>query len=113
MRSPFFACLYQKKMEEKKSLNFSISNEVAQGVYSNLSVVAHSENEFVVDFLRMLPVIQSPNVASRIILTPACAKLLVKALSENIDSYENQFGPIADRGQSRVSIHVKGSQGEA
>ncbi len=101
------------KMEEKKNLNFSISNEVAQGVYSNLTVVAHSENEFVVDFLRMLPGMQSPNVASRIVLSPACAKLLVKALADNIDSYERQFGPIAERGQGRVSIVVKGNQGEA
>ena len=80
-------------MEENK-LNINLTPEVAEGVYSNLVIVAHSSSEFVLDFVRMMPGIKQANVKSRIILTPEHAKKLLFALQDNIGKYENQFGKI-------------------
>lgn len=83
-------------MEKSKEnqLNIELSPEVAEGIYSNLAVIAHSSSEFVLDFIRMMPGTPKANVKSRIILTPEHAKRLLMALQDNISKYENQFGVI-------------------
>jgi hypothetical protein len=63
-------------------------------VYSNLALIAHSPAEIVIDFARMLPGMSKARVVSRVILTPLCAKSLLRALSENIAKFEKQFGEI-------------------
>lgn len=78
----------------QQQLNIELSEEVAQGVYSNLAVITHSSSEFVVDFIRIMPGIPKANVKSRIILTPEHAKRLLLALQDNIKKYENVHGPI-------------------
>lgn len=87
-------------MDEKKQtpqqLNIELSEEVAQGTYSNLAVITHSSSEFVVDFVRIMPGIPKANVKSRIILTPEHAKRLLHALQDNIAKYESVHGPIKD-----------------
>ncbi len=80
-------------MEENK-LNINLTPEIAEGVYSNLVIVAHSSSEFVLDFVRMMPGIKQANVKSRIILTPEHAKKLLFALQDNLGKYEDQFGKI-------------------
>ena len=85
-------------MEEQK-LNINLSPEVAEGVYANLAIIAHSSSEFVLDFVRMMPGIKQANVKSRIILTPEHAKKLLFALQENVNKYENNFGKIKINGQ--------------
>ena len=85
-------------MEEQK-LNINLTPEVAEGVYANLAIIAHSSSEFVLDFVRMMPGVKQANVKSRIILTPEHAKKLLFALQENISKYENNFGKIKINGQ--------------
>ena len=80
-------------MEEKK-MNISLSPDKAAGQYSNLAVIAHSQNEFVVDFAGILPGMQQANVLSRIIMTPENAKRLLFALQDNLAKYEKQYGTI-------------------
>lgn len=85
-------------MDEKnlkpQQLNIELSEEIGQGVYSNLAVITHSSSEFVVDFVRIMPGIPKANVKSRIILTPEHAKRLLFALQDNIKKYEAVNGPI-------------------
>ena len=57
-------------MENENKLNIELSNEVAQGSYSNLAIVTHSPSEFVIDFIRMLPGMPKAQVGNRIIMTP-------------------------------------------
>ena len=85
--------------EEKKEqkMDLSISEEVAQGVYSNLAILSHSENEFFVDFASLSPGIPKAVVRSRVIMTPVNAKRLLRALQDNVAKYEEQFGVIKDR----------------
>ena len=66
-----------------QQLNIELSEEIAQGVYSNLAVITHSSSEFVVDFVRIMPGVPKANVKSRIILTPEHAKRLLFALQDN------------------------------
>ena len=56
-------------MEEKKEIQIELSAEVAEGIYSNLSIISHAPSEFVIDFIRMTPGAPKAPVKSRIILT--------------------------------------------
>ncbi len=75
-------------------INIELSEEIAQGVYSNLAVITHSSSEFVVDFVRIMPGLPKAKVKSRIILTPEHAKRLLFALQDNIQKYEAVHGVI-------------------
>ncbi|MEI7982037.1 MAG: DUF3467 domain-containing protein [Bacteroidota bacterium] len=79
-------------------INIEISEEVGEGIYSNLAIITHSPTEFIVDFLKMMPGVPKPKVKSRIILTPQHAKRLYKALKENVTKYESMHGEIKDPG---------------
>jgi len=86
-------------MSENKNqgqLNIELSEEVSQGVYSNLAVITHSPAEFVIDFIRIMPGVPKAQVKSRIILTPEHAKRLAAALHDNISKYESVHGPIRE-----------------
>ena len=86
-------------MSEKKKqegLNIELTEEVAEGTYSNLAIINHSPSEFVVDFIQMMPGVQKAKVRSRVILTPQHAKRLMKALVDNVAKFEAQNGEIKD-----------------
>lgn len=75
-------------------MNIELSEEMAEGVYSNLAVISHSNAEFVLDFIRMMPGVPKAKVKSRIVMTPQNAKRLLMALHDNIDKFEQIFGDI-------------------
>ena len=83
---------------QKNQLNIEINDEVSQGTYSNLAIITHSPNEFIVDFAQLMPGTPKAKVRSRVIMNPVNAKRLYKALAENISKYEQQFGTISDGG---------------
>jgi hypothetical protein len=83
-----------EKKQKQQQLNIELSEEVAQGIYSNLAVITHSRSEFVVDFVRIMPGVPKANVKSRVILTPEHAKRLLMALQDNIKKFESLHGPI-------------------
>lgn len=80
--------------EQAQQINIELSEEVAEGVYSNLAMIAHSASEFVVDFIRIMPGVPKAKVKARIVLTPDHAKRLMMALKDNIEKYEENFGDI-------------------
>jgi Protein of unknown function (DUF3467) len=86
----------QKNQPQGPSINIELSEEVAEGVYSNLAIISHSNAEFVVDFIRMMPNMPKAKVKSRIILTPQHAVRLMHALRDNVQKYEQQFGKIEE-----------------
>ena len=81
-------------MNTDNELNIELSNEVAQGSYSNLAIITHSSSEFIVDFIRMMPGVPKPQVNNRIIMTAEHAKRLMHALEDNITKFESQYGEI-------------------
>ncbi len=84
----------EEKQPQAPALNIEITEEVAEGIYSNLAIISHSNAEFVVDFIRMMPNVPKAKVKSRVILTPQHAKRLLNALRDNINKFEHQFGAI-------------------
>lgn len=78
------------------SLQIELSEEVAEGVYSNLVMISHSPEEFILDFIRVMPGVPKARVKSRIVVTPGHAKRLLAALADNIQRYEAQHGAISD-----------------
>lgn len=83
-------------MEEntENQLNIELTEEIAEGIYSNLAVITHSSAEFVIDFIRIMPGTPKAKVKSRIILTPEHAKRLLNALEDNINKFEAVNGRI-------------------
>ena len=64
-------------------------------IYSNLALITHSPAEVVIDFARRLPNMPKGRVIARVVMTPLHAKLLLKALADNLSKFEAQFGEIA------------------
>ncbi len=89
-------------MEDPKNkpnqINIELSEEVAEGIYSNLAIITHSNSEFVVDFVRVMPGVPKAKVKTRVLLTPQHAKRLLGALADNIKKFEQQHGEIRDTG---------------
>ena len=63
-------------------------------VYSNLARIAHSPADIVIDFAHLLPGEKSAKVNARVLMSPLSAKLLLRALADNIARYEASFGEI-------------------
>jgi translation initiation factor 2B subunit (eIF-2B alpha/beta/delta family) len=80
--------------QETNQLNIELSEEIAEGIYSNLAIITHSNSEFVLDFIRVMPGIPKAKVKSRIVLTPDHAKRLLSALKDNVAKFEAINGPI-------------------
>ncbi|RKZ28455.1 DUF3467 domain-containing protein [bacterium] len=85
------------KMQQGK-IQIDLPDEIAEGIYANIVLIAHSPSEFVLDFARMVPGVSKAKVQTRVIMTPLNAKNLMLALKNNIDKYEEQFGEISAAG---------------
>jgi len=85
-----------KNVPQQPAINIELTEDIAEGIYSNLAIISHSNSEFVIDFVRLVPNVPKAKVKSRIILTPQHARRLLAALKDNIQRYEMQFGKIDD-----------------
>src|SRR3989304_4148959 len=89
----------QKPVEQQISIQ--IDPQYANGVYSNLMMVSHRKEEFILDFLFLQPQ-RSPQgqsvatLRSRVVTSPEHTKRIVRALQENIRRYEETFEPIQE-----------------
>ncbi|MEO0238978.1 MAG: DUF3467 domain-containing protein [candidate division WOR-3 bacterium] len=81
-------------MEIQKPFEIELDENVAQGVYSNMVMISFSPSEFVIDFAKILPGLPKAKVQARVLMTPQHAKLLLKALEDNIKQYEAKFGEV-------------------
>ncbi len=71
--------------------------EIPEGLkplYTNLARIAHSPADIVIDFAQILPGEAKSTVQARILMSPLSAKLLLRALQENLARYEAAFGEI-------------------
>lgn len=98
---------------KKNQINIELSDEMAEGTYSNLAIITHSQSEFIVDFIKMMPGVPKAKVKSRIILTPQHAKRLYKALQDNIAKFERLHGEIAVPEKEILPINFGGPKAQA
>ena len=101
-----------ENQQKDNGLQIELNDEIAQGIYSNLAIIAHSSSEFVVDFIRVMPGVPKAKVQTRIVVTPEHAKRLMMALIDNVKKYEAQFGEIHLHGQNYIPP-IMGPLGEA
>lgn len=85
--------------KQDNQINIELNEEMAEGTYSNLAIITHSNSEFVFDYVRVMPGVPKARVKSRIIMNPQHAKRLLRALKENIDKFEANHGEIKDAEQ--------------
>ena len=86
----------QTQNDQQNQINIELPEDIAEGIYSNFAIIAHSNQEFIIDYVRLMPGIPKAKVKARIVLTPQHAKRFIKALAENVKKYEQQFGVIED-----------------
>jgi len=85
--------------EKNNQLNIELTEEVAEGTYSNLAIITHSSSEFVYDFVSVMPGVPKAKVRSRVVMAPVHAKRLMRALMENIQKFEAVHGVIPEGDQ--------------
>ena len=88
------------KEQKSQQISIELGEKEAEGIYSNLAIITHSPAEFIIDFTRVVPGVPKAKVQARIITTPQHAKMLLKALTENINKFESRFGEIKVEGQA-------------
>ncbi len=100
-------------MKKDNQVNIELGEEIAEGIYSNLAIITHSNSEFVVDFVKMMPGIPKAKVKSRIILTPQHAKRLLRALQDNVEKFESMHGHIKDSDPNIPPVNMGGPTAQA
>lgn len=102
------------KKGDPNQINIELTEEIADGEYVNLAMIAHSNSEFVIDFIKMMPGVPKAKVKSRIVITPEHAKRLLHALKDNVDKYEAAFGPVKKSDEvPKFPMNFGGTMGEA
>lgn len=86
-----------------QKIQVNTTDEVSRGRYSNLLLVAHSPDEFMLDWLMNSP--NGTHLVSRIIVSPGHAKRIIEALSANLRQYEEKFGEVKVVDQDEQKFH--------
>lgn len=94
-------------------IQIELPEEEATGTYSNLVMISHSDSEFILDFISVMPGAPKAKVVKRMVLTPDHAKRLAGALTENIEQYEKENGTITEDEQIDVPFNYRGPTPEA
>ena len=80
--------------EPEAGLNVKISDDELKGRYSNLLRITHTREEFILDFINLVP--PQGIVTSRLITSPGHLERIIRALSANMERYEKTFGTIQE-----------------
>ena len=57
-----------------------------------MMTVTHTKEEFVLDFMMVMPPVGS--VTSRVVISPGHMKRMIAALADNLSKYESRFGKL-------------------
>ena len=79
--------------KSQRQIRLEIPNNLS-AVYSNAAVISQTRSEIILDFIQIIPNDPRARVQSRVVVTPANAKLLLRALQQNIDRFEERYGEI-------------------
>jgi len=90
---------------DKQEIKVNFPEKLQGGVYANNMIVTHTREEFVMDYLMVVP--PAGAVTARIIVSPGHMKRIVAALNENIQKYEQKFGTIVIAEEPKVDVGYK------
>lgn len=79
-------------MTPNQQMQIKIEDAVLKGVYANALQVGHTKEEFILDFMNLVP--PQGIAVARVFLSPGHMKRILNALQDNIKKYEQQFGKI-------------------
>jgi len=85
-------------MSPEQQIQININDKILRGVYANMAQIAHTKEEFVLDFMNIMP--PQGVMSARVYVSPAHAKRLAHALADNVKKYEEQFGKIDETAQT-------------
>jgi hypothetical protein len=87
-----------------KEIKITFPEAVQGGAYANNMVVAHTKEEFILDFLMVAP--PAGIVTARVIVSPGHMKRILEALRDNVSKYESSFGAIqkAEEPKGRIGF---------
>lgn len=79
-------------MEQKKEIKIQIkaSDAILAGTYANNLLVHMTREEFVLDFINIIPPTATLN--ARVAVSPGHMKRMIKALKTSLDKFEQEFG---------------------
>jgi hypothetical protein len=80
--------------EEPQGVSIKIADDELKGRYSNLLRITHTREEFILDFINLVP--PQGMVCARIVTSPGHMKRIVRALAGNLSRYEESFGVIQE-----------------
>ena len=80
--------------EPEEGFNVKITDDELKGRYSNLVRITHTREEFILDFINLVP--PQGIVTARVVASPAHLKRILRALSSNLERYEKTYGTIPE-----------------
>ncbi|HEV2846913.1 MAG TPA: DUF3467 domain-containing protein [Thermoanaerobaculia bacterium] len=80
--------------EPGSGINVKITDDELKGRYSNLLRITHTREEFILDFINLVP--PQGIVTARVVTSPGHLKRVLRALSANLERYEKMFGVIEE-----------------
>lgn len=84
----------EQNNKKQQEIEIKAKDEVLEGTYANMAQVSHTKEEFVIDFASVFP--PQGTLNSRIIVSPGHMKRIIRAMKENVERYEEQFGPVEE-----------------
>lgn len=87
----------EQNNQAKQQIQIKAKDEILAGVYSNAAQFAHTKEEFVLDFMTVLPPAGTLN--ARVIMSPGHFKRMIRAMQDNLVKYESAFGTIQESNQ--------------
>jgi len=82
----------EKPPMKASQIQITTGDEMSRGRYSNMMLVSHSAEEFMMEWVLNSP--SGTHLVSRIIVSPGHVRRIIAALTENLNKYENRFGPV-------------------
>lgn len=76
------------------TIHVQLDDARVAGDYVNMARIFHNQTEFVMDAMFLPPQSNAAKVMSRLVMSPLHAKQLLRALSHNLQMYEQKFGEI-------------------
>lgn len=95
----------EETSKRPQSLNIELPRDL-EPVYANFALISHTASELIIDLAQVLPNQPSAQVKSRVVMTPLNAKLLLRALKDNLGKYESSFGEIHIPGEADGLAHA-------
>jgi hypothetical protein len=78
----------------EKQIQIKFTDEVAKGVYANNVEASFNKEEFILNFLNILPPIGM--MTARVIMSPSHVKRVSMMLARMVEKYESLHGDIKD-----------------